>query len=332
MTAVGPSIQDVSVASRQRGSGRQDLYARLKGIVLLCGAVRPTPLSEGIGRSLLDLPLDAGQTLLDRWVGQAQELAAAHGIGRLPLMVMLDASSLAPAIHTTPESGQMVGAGRVPVSVMRDPFEYRGTGGVLFDIAKDLDDADYLLVATGAQLLVEPLKELVRGLEDKGGDVSVLGHRDGTPTGLMLIRCGALRGIAPLGFVDLKEQALPAIAKKFQVTVEHRETVSYPVRTTADYVTALRHYHRRVRGELAPQGPFAEDWRAEFSVVEEGAVIETGARLFDSVVLKGGRVGAGAVLVRSVVCPEGTVRGGSRGVDQLFAADGRVGQNGAWIR
>src|SRR5205085_399511 len=160
-------------------------------------------------------------------------------IGHLSLMVMLDATSKAPAIKesrsTIDGSARAGNEPRVSVKVMRDPFEYRGTGGVLHDVARELEDDDYLVVATGAQLLLEPLKELVAGLTRRGGDVGILAHRDGMPSGLMLVRCGVLRQISDLGFVDLKEQALPAIAKKHRVTVETWETASYAIRTAGDY-------------------------------------------------------------------------------------------------
>ncbi len=295
-------------------------------MVLLGGAVRPTALSEGIGRSLLDLPLDEEKRLLDVWVEQSRELALAQGIGRLPLRVMLDATSVAPG----PDRSRQGAEGAVTVQVERDPFEYRGTGGVLHDVAKPLADDDYLVVATGAQLLIEPLRDLVGCLAERESgmgagitDVGILGQKDGTPSGLMLIRCGVLRGISELGFVDLKEQALPAIAKSHRVVVEQRENVSHAVRTTSDYLMALRQYHRRKRGERAAQGAFAEDWRSEFSVVEAGAVVGPGARLFDSVVLAGASVGEGAVLVRSIVCKDSIVRAGERVVDELVCASGR---------
>jgi mannose-1-phosphate guanylyltransferase len=239
-------------------------------------------------------------------------LVESQGIGQLELKVMLDAASMAPA-----EQAAMAGSNGVKVLVERDPFEYRGTGGVLHDVARVLGDDDYLVVSSGAQLLVEPLKDAVEALAARGADVGILGHRDGTPSGLMLLRCGVLREIATMGFVDLKEQALPAIARKHKVLVEHREAVSQTVRTTRDYLTALRQDHRRQRGEAPSPDPFAEDWHSEFTVVEEGAVVGVRARLFDSVVLAGGRVGAGAVLVRSIVCGGGVVKAGERLVDQL---------------
>jgi mannose-1-phosphate guanylyltransferase len=290
----------------------QKIYARLKSVVMLGGAVRATAFSEGIDRSLLDLPLNKKERVLDRWAAEAQLLAVSAGLDRIALQVMLDGASLAPADRT-------MAADRVAIHVARDPFEFRGTGGVLHDVARDLHEDDYVLVASGAQLLAERLTDLVRALALRSADVAILGHRDGTPSGLMLLRCGVLRGISELGFVDLKEQALPAIARRHRVMVEHRQTAGLSVRTMRDYLTALRQDHQRQRGEELCQDPFAEDWHSEFSLVEEGAAVDPSARLFDTVVLEGGTVGAGAVLVRSVVCAGAVVKAGKRVVDQLVA-------------
>ena len=137
------------------------------------------------------------------------------------------------------------------------------------------------------------------------------------------MRCGVLREIAEVGFVDLKEAGpLPAIARKYSVVVEHREAASLTLRTARDYLFALRHDHRRQRGEAVEQNPFAEDWQAEFSVVEEGATVATSAsRLFDS----GGagrwkRGGETLVLVRTIVCPGASVKANQRKVDELVTS------------
>jgi mannose-1-phosphate guanylyltransferase len=132
----------------------------------------------------------------------------------------------------------------------------------------------------------------------------------------MLVRCGVLGRVAEAGFVDMKEQGLPQIAKGHRVEVVDLERPSgMPIRTTADYVNALRRYHRRSAGAESGD-PWAEDWAPTFSIVEEGALVGAGARVHDSVVLKGAKVETGAVVVRSVVCPGGVA---GRGV--LVAED-----------
>jgi hypothetical protein len=317
------AMAPVPVEGRRKMAGA-GILARLKGVVILGGAVRPSALMEAIGRSLLDLPLRGGgegETLMDRWVAEIGGLAEAAEMEQLHLKVMLDAGSAAPNSRRRDGAAQHH---RVHVSVQRDPFEYRGTGGVLHDVAREMADDDYLIVQSGTQLPVEPLKESVALLAAREADVAIMGHKDGTPSGLMLVRCGAVRDISDLGFVDLKEQALPVIAKKHRVLVEQREAASLTVRTARDYLAALRQDHRRRRGETLTGDVFAEDCHAEFAIVEEGAAVDKSARLLDSVVLAGGRVGAGAVLVRTIVCQGGAVKARERVVEQLVAPANRI--------
>jgi hypothetical protein len=284
--------------------------ARLKGLVLLGGSVRSTPLSSSIGRSLLDLPLDTDGSVLNHWLNHASELAKAVGLEKLPVRVMVDRISPEPISAAVKYYGTF--------RVERDQSEYRGTGGVLGDMAAQYEDDDLILVANAAQILLDPLITLATTLDQRRGDVAVVSHRDGTPSGIMLITCKALRLIPAAGFIDMKEQAMPLIAHKFAVEVLHRRRpTGLPIRSVNDYIDAMRFYHMRRAGRMTLTDPLAEDWQPSFGIVEEGAVVDPTARVHDSVVLRGGVVEAGAVLVRSVVCPSGLVRKDKALVDEF---------------
>src|SRR5262249_27225840 len=145
---------------------------------------------------------------------------------------------------------------------------------------------------------------LFDALADAGGDINLISHEDGTPVGLMLITCRALKGIKDRGFVDFKEQALPELAKRFDARVVSRpEATAKPVKGLSDYLTALWLSHRAEAGYGASADPFHEDWSETFGIVEPGAFADRSAMIHDSVVLSGARVGSGVTLVRSVVCP-----------------------------
>jgi hypothetical protein len=263
--------------------------------------VRPTPLSNSIGRSLLDLPLDENGSVLNHWLSHAAELAKVAGLEKLPVRVMVDRSSPEPISAAVKYFGTF--------RVERDQSEYRGTGGVLGDLAANYADDDLILVANAAQILLDPLVALATSLDQKRGDIAVISHRDGTPSGMMLVSCKTLRLVPQTGFVDMKEQAMPLIAQKFAIEVVHRRRpTGLPIRSFTDYVTAMRFYHMRRAGKTTLADPLAEDWQPSFGIVEEGAIVDPSARVHDSVVLRGGIVEAGAVLVRSVVCPSAVVR------------------------
>ena len=283
---------------------------RLKAVVLLGGHVRPTPFSTSIGRSLLDLPLDENGSILNHWLDHVGELARAATLDRLPVRVMVDRNSPEPISAAVKYYGNF--------RVERDQSEYRGTGGVLGDLASKYDDDDLILVANAAQVLLDPLVALATTLDNRRGDVGIISHRDGTPSGIMLMSCKTLRLIPATGFVDMKEQAMPSIAQRYAVEVVHRRRpTGLPVRSASDYVTAMRLYHMRRAGKTTLVDPLAEDWQPSFGIVEEGAVVDPTARVHDAVVLRGGVVEAGAVLVRSVVCPSGLVRKDRTLVDEF---------------
>ncbi|HEV2292232.1 MAG TPA: WecB/TagA/CpsF family glycosyltransferase [Tepidisphaeraceae bacterium] len=287
---------------------------RLRALVLLGGSVRSTELSAQIRRSLLDLPVDDTGSIFNHWLTHATELARHAGLEQLPVRMMVN--------HTSPLPTSAAPRYDGTYRVERDLSEYRGTGGVLRDLAADYADEDLILVANAAQILMDPLAAIATALDRKHGDVSLVSHNDGTPSGVMLVSCKTLRLIPTSGYVDMKEQALPAIAARYDVSVMHRRRATgLAVRTLTDYISALRQFHRRRQGNPALSDPLAEDWRPAFALVEEGAAVDPRAHVHDSVVLKGGIVEGGAVVVRSIICPGGAVRKDRSAVDQ-FVSEG----------
>jgi hypothetical protein len=323
LTKVDFPTQWTSGSLREPGRHTALRLSRLKALVMLSGVIRAKSWLCDIGRSALDLPIDGTRTVLSQWLEQAARLADVPGVGRFAVKVLVDRAS------PMPESQRLRAAVRdsasVDLHVERDPADFRGTGGVLRDLAQRYHDDDYLLVATGAQILVRPLAEVVTVLAGRCADVAVGRHEDRTPAGVVWVRCGCLRAIPDVGFIDLKEQALPQIARKHRVEVVTLPPVGTPHRTAGEYLRAVRDFHLRRREDAGAGNPFAENWCPTFSVVEEGATVHPSAEIHDSVVLKGARVGPNAVVVRSLVGPGQVVRRGQRLVDQ-FVKDTRQGR------
>ena|GEM_PF-53743 len=287
-----------------------EMLRHVKAVVLLGGSVRQGKLTAAIERSILDLPLEDGRSILQHWLRETGELRRTIGMAELPLRVVVD--------HASPEPKTPIAPDGVSVRVERDLSSYRGTGGVLRDLSEEYADEDVLLVANGAQALVSSLSDLARTLADIGGDVSLISHADGTPSGLMLMRCRALRRIAQSGYIDMKEQALPAIARDFQVNhLYQTQPTGLPIRSLGEYISALQHRHRVSLGKPLSTDPFAEDHHQTFAIAEDGAHIDPRARVHDSVLLEGAWVDEGAVVVRSIVCPGGTLAGGETAIDTL---------------
>src|SRR6266568_3095755 len=132
--------------------------AHLRAMVLLGGSMRPGTFGTAIGRLVFQLPLEENCTILDCWANEARELAPlAEQV--VPVRVMIDKAAPQPF---------PIGNGN-PLEIERDPFDFRGTGGVLRDLACQYSAGDYLLVANAAQVLCEPLADLASALSTMGG-------------------------------------------------------------------------------------------------------------------------------------------------------------------
>jgi hypothetical protein len=300
-------------------AAQHEIALRLKAVVLLAGAVRTNRFSRSIGRFTLALPIDDRRNLLDWWAVRTEELGQWLGLDQLPLRVLVNDRALRLGVPDIPDG--------TAVSVEEDKQELRGTGGVLTDVAAEYEDSDLLLVANGAQLITDSLIQLVTELVQTQGAVSLKCSRDGLPSSLMLVRCGALRCIPDMGFVDLKEQALARIAERHRVMVVERDrTAGMPIRTLSDYIAALRRHHEGTSLGTPGSGPLDEAWKATFSIVEEGAEAADDARIHNSVVLRGASVDRGAVVVNSVISEGSRVKAGRSVINVVF---GRMGEKKA---
>lgn len=290
----------------------------LRSLIVLCGAVRKTPLARTIGRSIVDLPLADGTTLADRHIAGAAAFAARHGLGSLGVRLLVDADSETPLEHPP--------VGAVRCTVERDASPIRGVAGILSDATRDHDPGEFVAVINGAQLFREPLDELLAAMVRKEADLSMVACADGTPVGIWLIRCGVLRTVRDVGYIDLKEQALPDWQGLWKVSVVERQR-AYAVRTRTinEYLNAVRRDASGVRpGASVDEDPYREEWERSFAIIEPGATVVQDVIVHDSVVLRGATVGKGAMVVRSVICPGAVVAAADRVIGQVYGAGGRV--------
>jgi hypothetical protein len=289
--------------------GSRPTSGDVRSVILLAGQVGRNPFADNIGRSILDLPIEAGRSVLDLWLERLRAFVGAEGLSRLEVVVSVDANGHLPTVREHLEEGPGVG-GHVVVEVVRDPSDYRGTAGVVRDLTKGYRDEDWILVGAANQVLREPLEDLFEALAARGESVSLSVSSGSDLAGLFLLRCARLRDVPDVGFVDLKEQAIPGGSRSHAPLAAVRRPAgsTLPVRTLPEYIRALRVLHGEGRDGSAREDPFAETWKPVFSIAEEGAQVASGATLLDSVVLSGARVEAGAAVARSVVCPGGVVR------------------------
>jgi hypothetical protein len=299
-------------AITRRPTNAVQKLGQVRAVVLLAGSVRASSLRKATDRFVMDLPINAQKTVLDCWHEHLDDLAFELGLDHLPARVMINRSSNTNIDRPTQSR----------VQIEQDPGAFRGTGGLISDVAKEYNDDEYIILANAAQILLTPLPRLVEAMAEKHADVALLCDKDYRPSGMTLIRCGALRGIPNVGFVDLNEQALPAIAQNHCVKAcRYEHPASMPIRSRQNYLDAVRTHHKRSNNTCQlTDHTHDEDWRPTFGIIEPGAKVHPSAVIHDSVVLAGGQVHANAVLVRSVVGPQGRVSTGESAVECVATA------------
>ena len=206
----------------------------IRSMLVLYGSVRSTPLARRIGRSLLDLPLIQG-TILTHQFENAQACARRFGLDDLKMRVLVDTDSTAPgAISDSDQS-------KVHCVIQQDASPIRGVAGVLHDATREMNDDEYIVVTSGSQVYMERLDDLVHAMAKKCADVTLVSSRDSSPVGVWLIRVGVLRSIKPIGYVDLKEQALEMWKHQHEVrVVERPRAYVQPARSLQEYLDAVR--------------------------------------------------------------------------------------------
>lgn len=280
----------------------------VKSIILLAGGVRRNEWTRATGRPATDLPLPGGESILCHWRDHAWALA--NRLGQ-------DVGIRVVVSKPLPLPTSVLERNGVTIRSEHDSGQFRGTGGLLRDLTADLPDDAWVLVASASQVLLQPLAELLDLMTRTSGDIVLLREPDGTAGGLQLVRCGTLRTIRHNGFVDFKEQALPALAKVWKVQVaQSQHRASLPIRTLDQYISGLRTLTKGDHGQAALD-PYIEEWDPTFSIIEPTATVHASARIHDSVVMDRASVGAGAVVVRSVVCSGASVEPGQAVIDTI---------------
>lgn len=309
------SFPDIStgLSSAQWARGTRPLaIRRLRAVVLLGGAVRRTRFLDGIARPTTMLPVGPDKRLIDLWVESVEAASEEFALDGLQCRVVLGRK-----VHP---SMVLPASEVIDFRVEHDPTDFRGTGGLVADVAAGFDDDDFLLVAPGS---IAPPADLIGSLRAAariGTDLSILIGACGRPLDLFLIRCGSLDSIPSIGFIDLKEQGIPLVAREHTVGVARTATFVRPsARTAPGYLELLRSMNSDAS---VPNQAFSERWSKAFTVVEAGAEVDPTACLHDTVVLAGGRVGAGATVARSIICPGGRVRPRESVIRKIVTATG----------
>lgn len=288
--------------------------ARLVGCCILDGGVRPSPLVEETGRSVLDLDVGPDRRLLDVWLEALAD--APWSLGRPTVRILHGGTAGAPSPRPAPGAD---------LRIMADAGAYRGPAGVVRDALRDEPEDAEFLVCEAARYLRVGLPALVEHHRSAGADVTIAREGDGSPAGIMLVSRRSLSAVAERGFVDLKEQWLARLVERGSRVIVHDldRGSTLAVRTRLDLLRAAA---IEAGAGAEPADGDAEPWRAGARLsrrlrpgwsISPGARIGEGAVVARSIVMEGAVVGEGAVVASSVILPTGVVPPGVMVMDRV---------------
>ena len=293
-------------------------------VVMLAGALQPSPLQQQLDTPPLCLPIGGGSTLLEAWLASIAEVA---GCDHLRIAVNTEADARKIAAHT--DAIELPGQAPRQISVIAEPASCRGTGGLIRDLSRD--STGRVVVVIEAHCLPPRSPEpVLRALDDRTNGAVGVGS-DAEPAGIYAFDRAAMKPIPPIGYFDLKEQLLPALSRSGRRVVLARipERV-IRIRDRSSYLESVKVSLQRVGSaphQLHPP-PHANVSRSArvsgWCIVERDAVVEDGAVIHDSVVLTGAVVGRRAVVSRSIVGPAATVLAETQVVERIVAGTDRV--------
>jgi len=294
-------------------------------VIMLAGALRTPALRRQTGLPALCLPLATDVTLLTRWFDAFSSINVERDVH-----CVVRTEDDARLVRRHAES---LARGRCePVRVMTEPASWRGTAGIVEDVASNVADDGVIIVVEANTLAPDSLLPLVDSLDPHAqGVVGVCGEE---PNGIYAFRRSVFRRVPVIGYFDLKEQLLPALHENGdRVRPAPFEFPVRRVRDRAGYLDAVRAVVESGRPGVSPLARIEPGARiAGACLIDPGAAVEAGAIVHDSVVLRGARIGADAVVSECVVSPNARVESGARIVRDVVAAEAiplRAGASGA---
>lgn len=300
---MGPSPLKITPDDSRNGpADRPGRALRERGVcacIMLAGGLRPSPIVQATGRSVLDLWIGRSETVLGRWIRLLDELRTAQG-RRFPTRAIHDAV-LPPPWPLVPQPADL--------RFELEPAPLRGPAGILRDVCLRYPDDAVILVVEAARAFTGSLAVLAERHVASCADITVAANADGSPAGIYFIRRSTLGVVPAIGFMDLKEQWLGrAQASGSWVRVERlTESTSHQLRTPRQVLEAARSmWGSSTRG---------------FSLICERAQIMPGAVVRDSVVMPGAVIESDATVNRSLICPKTRVQAGSDIADAVITAD-----------
>jgi hypothetical protein len=280
---------------------------RSRTAVLLAGTLKPSPLRRALDVPVLCLPLGTVGTVLDRWI---DALATVGGCDDVRIVVNTDddVRALEPVVRDTEACHR-----ETVIRTIVEPASWRGAGGILRDVTDDLATDALVLVIEATATPLRTLRPLPLACSRSStGVVGALATDE--PAGVYAFRRRAFEHVPSVGYYDLKEQLLPALAEiGLAVRAVRLDGPSTRLRDVEGYLNAVRSWFAE-DADVQPPRRLADNVVIADSaiiagtcIIERDVTIGERAVVHDAVILAGATIGEEAAVSRSIVGSGGVV-------------------------
>ena len=270
-------------------------------VIILAGGLRLSPLRSDLKVHELCLPISQNESLLEVWLEVINELEHCNKV-----VIAVSSQSDATQIQRTLDGIN----GRKPnlpkTQIIVESGRWRGTAGVLRDVAQEYAKSEILLAVEGACLPPESLVSIAAACKSETTGAVGITHK-ADPVGVYVFHRSVMKHVPTIGFFDVKEQLLPQMyAKKLGAHALHISNSFIRLRDRQAYLSAISQYvMQHEKSGASVNGKVYEsdnNYRlVDTCVIEPTASVGEGAVLRQSVVLKGAKIGKKAVINESII-------------------------------
>ncbi len=286
-------------------------------VIILAGGFKLSPLRSELNVHELCLPITQSETLLAVWLEVINELKQCQKV-----IIAVSSQSDATEIQQVLDSLNGRKSNLPHTQVIVESGRWRGTAGVLRDVAQEYAKSEILLAVEATCIPPGNLVSLVAKCESEA--TGVVGITDkSNPAGVFAFHRSMMKHVPTVGFFDIKEQLLPQMyAKKIGAHALHISNNFIRLRDRKAYLSAVSHYALQQENiGTIDNGKALQNSRdyqlIDTCVIDPTATIGDGSVIRQSIVLKGAKVGANVVINESII-GAGVVVPGERIVSQTI--------------
>ena len=274
--------------------------------VLLGGGLRHSLLRRQVGCAIGTLPINEHGSLLGAWIKRFSSDS------RIKKILVVSSDEF--------DRKQLKSAGSVlqvdcDIEHIVDPSPHRGTGGVLSDVMAKLP-WDLMLMGEISAMPPAHVSKTLDSVEYSDAAMSVGVSELDRPIGIFAMLRMALEKVPQVGYFDLKEQLVPALANAGHVV---RPVVLMPRHIRLENLDGWLSAIRTMEGGVHPEADVSPAARIEGTVcVLKDAIVKSNASIRDSLIMEGACIESEAVVARSVVGPGMRIKKGHRIIDGIL--------------